>query len=70
MKSLQDITNADLIKISELLGGATHLSAEAQISQAKELFTTNRLYNQQTNIPGIRWYRAFKYLEQQGYDIS
>lgn len=68
MKSLKDLTNTDAFEVANILG--SHLSDEGKIQEACELFTTNRLFNQQTNIPGIKWYRAFKYLENAGYTIE
>lgn len=70
MKQLSELTDQDALKVSEILGGASHLSKEGQIHQCKELIATNNLYKQQTNIPGIKWYRALKYLESKGYQID
>ncbi len=67
---LSELTDEDALAVAKLLGGASHLSDEGQIHQAKELITTNNLYRQQTNIPGIYWYRAFKYLESKNYIIE
>lgn len=68
MKNLENITNFEAIEVAELLGSSSHLSDDSKIHQVKELL--ERRWNMQTNIPGIRWYRVWKYLEAQGYQID
>lgn len=70
MKQLSQITDKDALEVANLLGGASHLSEQGRIFQCKEIIATNKLYNTQTNIPGIGWYRAFAYLKSQGYKIG
>jgi hypothetical protein len=69
-KELIELSDEDALEASKLLGGASHLSDNGQIFQAKELLTTNKFFNHQTNIPGIKWWRALKYLESKGYKID
>lgn len=68
MKKITELTDIDALAVANIFG--SHLSDESKICECKELLTTNRLYNLQTNISGIKWYRAFKYLEAQGYQIE
>jgi hypothetical protein len=70
MKQISELSNEDALHVSNLFGNVSHLSEESRIEQAKDLLCTNRLYNMQTNIPGICWYRALKYLENKGYCID
>jgi hypothetical protein len=66
LRKLNSMTEEELLKSANILGTCTHLSDYAKIAQAKELLTTNRLYNHQTNLPGIAWIRLTHYLTQQG----
>jgi len=70
MKHITKLTDEDALEVSKIFANGLHLSEESQIFQIKELLTSNKLYNHQTNIPGMRWYRAFKYLESKGYSID
>ncbi len=70
MKSIEQLTDEDALEVSKLFGGAGHLCDDSRIAQTMELLTTNAFYNRQTNIAGINWYRAFKYLESKGYKID
>lgn len=70
VRKLEEITDEHVLECSKIIGGNDHISDESKIYQFRELFCTNKLYNQQTNIPGIRWYRVFKYLESKGYIIE
>lgn len=69
MKKITELTDADALEVANIIGGANHLSEDSRIYQMKDLLTTNRLYNAQTNIFGISWFKAFKYLESKGYQI-
>lgn len=66
--NLSDITDEHALATSKILGGATHVSVESQIHQMREVLS--RRWNMQTNIPGIGWYRAWKYLQGLGYKID
>jgi len=68
--NIENLTDEHALEAANKLGGVSHLSDESKIHQAKQLLTTNQLYVGQTNINGINWYRAFKYLEQKGYEID
>ena len=68
MKHLETITDQEALKAIDIVGGASHLSNDSKIHQFKELMEGR--FNKQTNIPGIRWYRMFKYLESKGYKIE
>lgn len=65
---LEEISDQDALKVAELLGGASHLSKESQISQVKKLL--KQRHNAVTNITGMSWYKAWKYLESNGYKID
>lgn len=66
MRSICDITNVECIELAKIIGGADHISQESQIAQIKELL--NGIYTKQTNLPGIKWMRAGKYLNEIGVD--
>jgi len=68
MQNLDEISDTEAIVAANILGGADHITNESKIHQFKELMKGR--FNKQTNIPGQRWYRVFKYLERQGYKIE
>lgn len=70
MRPIKELTDADALKVAELISGWPVMSDESKIHQVKDLIATNKLYNNQTNIPGMKWYRIFKYLESAGYIID
>lgn len=67
---LSELTDEDALEVSKIWANGSHLSEKGQIHGVKELLCSNLLYNRQTNIPGIRWYRTFKYLESKNYIIE
>ncbi len=67
-QNLEQISDQDALKVAELLGGASHFTKESQIAQVKELLV--KRYNGVTNISGYSWYKAWKYLESQNYQID
>lgn len=68
LKSLDDITDEDALKVAEILGGTGSISDEAKIHQVKEVLKGR--FNKVTNIPGIAWCRLFEYLKKNGYKIE
>ena len=69
-RSIESLTDDELFNAAQILGGASHLSRESVIAQSKELLLSNRLYNGQTNIPGINWLRLAVYLQSIGIQLS
>lgn len=70
-KPITELTDDDALAVFDILGnGGRAISNEAKIFEAKDLLATNRLYNAQTNIPGVYWYRVFNYLKSKGYKIE
>lgn len=69
LTKIEDISDDDAIEVFNIIGISNHLSNESKAIQCKELFATNRFYNQQTNIPAIGYLRAFQYLQSKGYAL-
>ncbi len=69
LKPLPDISKKDALEVSKIIGGASHLSEESQISQVRDLLCSPNIYVNVTNISGIKWLLAFQYLELKGYDL-
>ena len=70
IKPIAELTDEDALEVSKIWANGSHMSEESQIHGVKELLCSNLLYNRQTNISGIRWYRTFKYLESKNYIIE
>lgn len=69
LKPPSAIMDKDAICVSSLVGGASHLSDESQIYQAKQLFISPNFFVNQTNIKAFGWLQAFQYLQSEGYDL-
>lgn len=69
LKPLSTITDEDALDVSTIAGGASHLSKESQIHQAKELLTDVFLFTKQTNIVGVSWFGISQFLQSEGYDL-
>lgn len=67
LRPLSAVTDEEAQEAAEILGGASHISKEGQIRQFKELI--ERIYNMQTNIPGMRWIRLTVFLLSRGFDL-
>ncbi len=69
LKPISDLKDEHALKVSELVGGASHLTPESQIIQAKRLFESPAFYVNQTNIKAFGWLQAFQFLQSKGYDL-
>jgi hypothetical protein len=67
VRPLSSITEEEAFEFSQIIGGASHLSRESQISQVKYLLTAK--WNAQTNISGAIWVLAFKFLLEKRFDL-
>lgn len=70
MKNITELTDEDALKVFDIMGSGNPISDESKIFQIKDLLTTNKFYNQQTNLPGNTWLKIFKYLKSAGYSIG
>lgn len=70
MKLICQLTDEDALEVANILGGVSELPSDSKIEHVRNLFCTNKLFCGQTNIPGIVWYRVFKYLESKEYHIE
>src|ERR1700741_2755888 len=69
LKPISDISDEHALKVSELFGGASHLSKESQISQVKQVLSSPNFWINVTNITGASWLKVFQYLQFEGYDL-
>lgn len=64
IRSVYEITDFECIELCKIIGGSDHISEKSKIAQVKELL--KGIHNKQTNIPGIKWMKAYKYFETIG----
>jgi len=60
-RTVNDMTDEECLKGSEIVGGASHLSPESQIHQFRQLFED--LFWRQTNISGSSWFKLYAYFK-------
>lgn len=70
VRSHRDMSDEDLLKVGEIIGGLSNVSNESNINYIKSHICTNKFYNAVTNIPGYKWYEAFEYIKSKGYTIE
>lgn len=64
--SLEKLSDAHALAIFNSLQDQ-NTTDESKIYQMKDLLTTNRFYNEITNIPGNGWWKIFSFLLSKGY---
>lgn len=63
LRHISSLTNDECLKCYEILGGASHLSDDSRIHQAREILCTIQgFHHSVTNIKGARWMYIFTYL--------
>lgn len=67
LRPLSSMTDEECLEFAAIIGGASHLSEETVIAQARMLLT-ERLHRQ-TNISGHDWILATKYFLSKGFDV-